>query len=385
MTPAPANPVGVPHVLVAINAVKAWAAREGLAKTRTNESGAKFRFRGIDEVMNALASVMAENDLITLPRYKSRECEVRKTNSGGSIYNVVLHGELHFISARDGTREVAEIFGEAMDSGDKATNKAMSVIFKYSTVQTFCIPVEGTGDEDADATTHPPTTPEPKRAAPQSNLKPVADGRSRAATTRTFDEDRRAETDRAKANYAAPPPQAAPATPPGGDDDFPGDRPSKSAPPPAAAKTAPKSRGPVQHLKPDPKAAQAALMKDRSQKLTDKLMHGDQNMWGLQKMMTKLATNPQDPVVLEEVKAEYEEWKRYAAQFRDGITEQADKDRLNEGRQIFKDAMDTHMDPMGEFTSQPGMSDDDAAEAFQRQMSDAFPGGTFRDSADGRR
>src|SRR5690606_19364534 len=42
--------------------------------------------------------------------------------------------------------------GEAMDSADKATNKAMSAAYKYAAFQTFCIPTEG--DNDADATTH---------------------------------------------------------------------------------------------------------------------------------------------------------------------------------------------------------------------------------------
>jgi len=39
-----------------------------------------------------------------------------------------------------------------MDSGDKATNKAMSAAYKYALMQTFAIPTEG--DNDADATTH---------------------------------------------------------------------------------------------------------------------------------------------------------------------------------------------------------------------------------------
>jgi hypothetical protein len=44
------------------------------------------------------------------------------------------------------------MFGEAMDSGDKATNKAMSAAYKYMAMQEFCIPTEG--DNDADAATH---------------------------------------------------------------------------------------------------------------------------------------------------------------------------------------------------------------------------------------
>jgi hypothetical protein len=39
-----------------------------------------------------------------------------------------------------------------MDSGDKATNKAMSAAYKYMAFQTFAIPTEG--DNDADNHTH---------------------------------------------------------------------------------------------------------------------------------------------------------------------------------------------------------------------------------------
>lgn len=60
------------------------------------------------------------------------------------------------MSAVDGSRHTVSTFGEAMDSADKATNKAMSAAYKYMAMQTFCIPTEG--DNDADA-----TTPEPAR------------------------------------------------------------------------------------------------------------------------------------------------------------------------------------------------------------------------------
>jgi hypothetical protein len=39
-----------------------------------------------------------------------------------------------------------------MDSGDKASNKAMSAAYKYAAFQAFCIPTEG--DNDADSQTH---------------------------------------------------------------------------------------------------------------------------------------------------------------------------------------------------------------------------------------
>jgi hypothetical protein len=56
------------------------------------------------------------------------------------------------VAAEDGSKHTVVTVGEAMDSGDKASNKAMSAAYKYAAFQTFCIPTEG--DNDADSTTH---------------------------------------------------------------------------------------------------------------------------------------------------------------------------------------------------------------------------------------
>lgn len=53
----------------------------------------------------------------------------------------------------DGSIHTVTTYGEAMDSGDKATNKAMSIAYKYAAFQAFCIPTEETAI-DADAETH---------------------------------------------------------------------------------------------------------------------------------------------------------------------------------------------------------------------------------------
>ena len=53
---------------------------------------------------------------------------------------------------RTEAKHIVKTFGEAMDSGDKATNKAMSAAYKYACFKAFSIPTEG--DNDADATAH---------------------------------------------------------------------------------------------------------------------------------------------------------------------------------------------------------------------------------------
>ncbi len=87
-----------------------------------------------------------------LPRVISREVTERQTKNGGVMFYVVCGMEFDFVSAEDGTKHTVSAVGEAMDSGDKATNKAMSAAYKYAALMTFCIPTEG--DNDADASTH---------------------------------------------------------------------------------------------------------------------------------------------------------------------------------------------------------------------------------------
>lgn len=149
----------IPHVYAAIGAVMADISKEGIAKDKRNDQQ-KYTFRGIDDVYNALAPILSRNKLVIIPRVLSREKSERtsiKDDGRGNVrestlFYVVLHVEFDLISAVDGSKHVAVTWGEAMDSGDKATNKAMSAAYKYMAMQTFCIPTEG--DNDADAATH---------------------------------------------------------------------------------------------------------------------------------------------------------------------------------------------------------------------------------------
>ena len=139
------------NVYQCINAVTADLAVEGIAKNRNNAQQG-YKFRGIDDMYNAIAPLLAKHGLCILPRYSNRTSEERQTAKGGTLFYVNVVGEFTFASAEDGTCHVVTMFGEAMDSGDKATNKAMSAAFKYAVMQTFAIPTEG--DNDADAVTH---------------------------------------------------------------------------------------------------------------------------------------------------------------------------------------------------------------------------------------
>jgi len=142
----------VPGVYRAILAVAADMAREGIGKTRQNVQQG-YKFRGIDEVLNALAPSLVAHGLVILPRCIGRVVTERATKTGGILIYVVVEAEFDFVAISDGSKHTVKTYGEAMDSGDKATNKAMSAAYKYAAFQAFCIPIAGE-DNDADATTH---------------------------------------------------------------------------------------------------------------------------------------------------------------------------------------------------------------------------------------
>lgn len=139
-------------VYKAISAVARDMAEVGISKDRENRQQG-FAFRGIDQVYNALAPMLAKHGLVILPRITERTVTERVTPKGAVLFYVVVKAEFDFVATEDGSKHTVVTYGEAMDSGDKATNKAMSIAYKYAAFQTFCIPTEQTA-VDPDAEVH---------------------------------------------------------------------------------------------------------------------------------------------------------------------------------------------------------------------------------------
>lgn len=135
----------------AICAVQSELAKSGIGKDSTNTYD-NYKFRGIDAVYNTLSPLLAKHGLCILPRMLSRTCEERQSQKGGALFYVTVEAEFDFVCAEDGSKHTVKTYGEAMDRGDKATNKAMSAAYKYAAFQSFAIPTEG--DNDADSSSH---------------------------------------------------------------------------------------------------------------------------------------------------------------------------------------------------------------------------------------
>lgn len=133
-----------------VSAVQSALAKKGIGKAHTNTFD-NYKFRGIDDVYNALGPILSEHKLVIYPEVTERDVVERQSKKGDPLFHVTLNIIYHFVSAHDGSEMVVPVVGEAMDRGDKAINKAMSAGYKLACFQTFCIPIEG---QDSEAETH---------------------------------------------------------------------------------------------------------------------------------------------------------------------------------------------------------------------------------------
>ena len=108
-----------------------------------------FMYRGIDAVMNAINPALINNGIFVVPEVLEQTREERTTSKGNLLIYSICKVKYTFF-AEDGSSISAVVIGEGMDSGDKATNKAMSVAFKYACFQVFCIPTEEMVDPEVE-------------------------------------------------------------------------------------------------------------------------------------------------------------------------------------------------------------------------------------------
>lgn len=117
-----------------------------VGKGRENKDQ-KYRFRGIDDFLNAAHGALVKHGVTIIPRVISRELRPGQTKSGTANLWVGLTVEFHFY-APDGSSVSATVASEGLDMSDKATNKAMSAALKYALIQVFSIPTEDMDEAD---------------------------------------------------------------------------------------------------------------------------------------------------------------------------------------------------------------------------------------------
>lgn len=162
----------------AIAAVMADVGAVGKTSKNTQQG---FMFRGIDAVMNALNPAMVKHRIFVVPEILEQTREERQSSRGAALIYSICKIKYTFY-ADDGSSVSAVVIGEGMDSGDKATNKAMSIAFRYACFQVFCIPTEEMRDADPDRES-PEVADTPKAAQKQSRQTAAEAQRTQAPMT----------------------------------------------------------------------------------------------------------------------------------------------------------------------------------------------------------
>lgn len=121
-----------------------------IGKNRTNEQQ-RYKYRGVEDVLAALQPLCIKHKVFPLVRVLKSIREERPTQKGGVLAFTTVKMEIDFVSGIDGSKATTSVIGEGMDSGDKSTNKAMSVGFKYGMFFTFCIPTQELMDSETES------------------------------------------------------------------------------------------------------------------------------------------------------------------------------------------------------------------------------------------
>lgn len=114
-----------------------------------------FKFRSVDQFVNSLYPALTKHGVFMTPRCVSERYElknvIRSSGKEAVDKHVTIMMEYDFF-AEDGSKvTVGPVPAEGLDSGDKATNKALSAALKYALIQTFSIPTEDMAEADRES------------------------------------------------------------------------------------------------------------------------------------------------------------------------------------------------------------------------------------------
>lgn len=115
----------------------------------------KFKYRGVEAILNALSPLLQLHGVMTVPTVIARETQVMQVGSNQTSMIFTYVRVKYDLFALDGSSVVSIVDGESMDTADKSTPKAMSVAWRTMAIQVFAL---ATGDGDTE--TVPYSTPE---------------------------------------------------------------------------------------------------------------------------------------------------------------------------------------------------------------------------------
>ena len=119
-----------------------------ISKDQKN-SAQGFKFRGIDQFVNAIHPVLNKHGVGIRMNCVQNAEEYITNDKGKTVKNTRVMMQYAFF-AEDGSEVVSQVPAEGVDFSDKGTNKALSAALKYCLIQMFCIPTEDMAEADAE-------------------------------------------------------------------------------------------------------------------------------------------------------------------------------------------------------------------------------------------
>lgn len=126
-----------------------------VAKAQRYTGKGAYNFRGVDDVVNAVAPALRRHGIVVVPEVLDHNIVGKTTSSGTAMTFVTVHVRYTF-HGPDGSSITGSVVAESFDAGDKATAKAMSVAYRTWWLQSLALPTE---DLDPDEEVYEETRP----------------------------------------------------------------------------------------------------------------------------------------------------------------------------------------------------------------------------------
>ena len=113
-----------------------------------------FKFRGVDQFVNALYPALTRHGVFMTTEVLGHSEQLKDVTRSNGKAGVDKHVKIimkYTFHAEDGSHVSSSTPAEGLDSGDKATNKALSAALKYCLIQTFSIPTEDMAEADLES------------------------------------------------------------------------------------------------------------------------------------------------------------------------------------------------------------------------------------------
>nr|DAV09617.1 MAG TPA: ERF superfamily protein [Caudoviricetes sp.] len=150
---------------------KVMAEVQAVRKDSKNQAQ-RFNFRGIDAVMNAVGPALRKHGVTILPE----DVEVHRSNgttANGKQTAEAVVKVTYRVYGPAGDSVHGKVAAEAMDFGDKAIAKAMSVAYRTFLLQALTIP---TDEPDPDSESHERGASQENRASQRNTPLPTEQG-----------------------------------------------------------------------------------------------------------------------------------------------------------------------------------------------------------------